>query len=207
MARSPQPREKILAATTNPGKLREIKRILEGLPFDLLTLDDLDPIPASPEEGRTFSENARQKGAHYSQRTPYLALAEDSGLEVDHLGGAPGVYSARFAGPGADDDGNNAKVLGLLRGVPEKQRTARFVCCAVLCRAGEVLAEMTGRVEGRISLEPRGRGGFGYDPIFFYPPRGRTFAELSPEEKSAVSHRGQALRLVRKFLVGPYRKA
>lgn len=200
MSRPPPPREQLLAATTNRGKAREIARALEGLPLDILTLDDLDPTPAAPEEGRTFLENARQKGLFYSLRSPILTLAEDSGLEVDHLDGAPGIFSARFSGPEADDARNIVKVLDLLRGVPENKRTARFICCAVLCRDGRVLAEMTGRVEGRISLESRGRGGFGYDPIFFYPPLGRTFAELSPAEKNAVSHRGQALKMVRDFL-------
>ncbi|OGD11185.1 MAG: non-canonical purine NTP pyrophosphatase, RdgB/HAM1 family [Candidatus Aminicenantes bacterium RBG_13_62_12] len=200
MARTPPRREKLLAATTNRGKLREITGILEGLAVDILMLEDLGLSLSAPEEGRTFMENARQKGLFYSRRTPILTLAEDSGLEVDYLDGAPGVFSARFSGPEADDAHNVAKVLDLLRGVPEKKRTARFVCCAVLCRNGSVLNEITGRAAGRISLEPRGRGGFGYDPIFIYPPLGRTFAELSPSEKSAVSHRGQALRKVREYL-------
>ncbi|MBN2199267.1 MAG: RdgB/HAM1 family non-canonical purine NTP pyrophosphatase [Candidatus Aminicenantes bacterium] len=200
MSPSPPPRKKLLAATTNAGKAREIARVLECLPFDILTLEVLEPIPPAPEEGRTFLENARQKAVFYSRRSPMLTLAEDSGLEIDHLDGAPGVFSARFSGPESNDARNIAKVLELLRGVPEQKRTARFVCCAILCRGGETLTETTGRAEGIISLEPRGGGGFGYDPIFFYPPLGRTFAELSPEEKNSVSHRGKALRMVRDFL-------
>jgi XTP/dITP diphosphohydrolase len=207
MRRLPPGGIKLLAATTNRGKIREIVAALEGLPVEVSTLDDLRPLPVAPEEtGTTFMENARMKGEFYSRLTPRLTLAEDSGLEVDRLGGAPGVLSARFAGPGADDARNIAKVLELLRDVPEGERSGRFVCCAALCRAGVVLAEMTGRVEGRIALEPRGRGGFGYDPIFFFPALGRTFAELSPAEKTEVSHRGRALRQVREFLLHPGRE-
>ena len=200
IAQKPAPGEKILAATTSRGKLREISAALAGLPLKILSLQDLEIDLSAPEEGQTFMDNAKQKGLFYSRLTSHLTLAEDSGLEVDHLGGAPGVYSARFAGPEADDARNVAKVLDLLRGVPEAEREARFVCCVVLCRGDDVLAEISGSVEGRIATEARGRGGFGYDPIFFYPPLGRTFAELKPEEKSSVSHRGRALRPVRDFL-------
>lgn len=202
MGHPPPGRLKLLAATTNRGKAGEITAALKGLPVEVSSLEELSSVPAAPEEtGRTFMENARMKGVFYSNLTPWLTLAEDSGLEVDRLDGAPGVLSARFSGPGADDARNIAKVLELLGGVPEKERSARFVCCAVLCREGVVLAEMTGRAEGRIALEPRGRGGFGYDPIFYFPPLGRTFAELSPAEKSEVSHRGRALKQVRDYLL------
>jgi XTP/dITP diphosphohydrolase len=180
--------------------MREIARELEGLPFELLTLDDLSIKQQAPEEGSTFMDNARQKALFYSQATKALTLAEDSGLEVEYLGGAPGIYSARFAGPQADDALNLAKVLKLMQGVPQEKRGARFVCCLVLCRQEKILAEISGRVEGRISLGPRGENGFGYDPIFFYPPLGRTFAELPPAEKNRVSHRGQALHQLRGFL-------
>lgn len=192
--------EKILAATTNRGKLREIAQILEGLSLDLMTLDDLGLNQPAPEEGLTFLDNARQKALFYSRSTSHLTLAEDSGLEVEYLGGAPGVTSARFSGPQADDASNLAKVLKLMHGLPAGKRRARFVCCIVLRRKGKTLTEITGTAEGRISLEPRGRNGFGYDPIFFYPPLGRTFAELTPQEKNGVSHRGQALRQMRDFL-------
>ncbi len=192
--------EKILAATTNPGKLREIAQALEGLSVKLLTLDDLGLSVSAPEKGLTFLDNAREKALFYSRPTGHLTLAEDSGLEVEYLGGAPGVYSARFSGPEADDARNVAKLLKLMEGIPEEKRRARFVCCLVLCRGEKILTEISGTAEGRISTEPRGRNGFGYDPIFFFPPLGRTFAELTPEEKNRVSHRGQALRQLRGFL-------
>ncbi|HEX9901515.1 MAG TPA: RdgB/HAM1 family non-canonical purine NTP pyrophosphatase [Acidobacteriota bacterium] len=198
--------ERILAATTNRGKLREITQVLEGLSVELMTLYDLALDQPAPEEGSTFLDNARQKSLFYSRSTSHLTLAEDSGLEVDYLGGAPGIYSARFSGPQADDAGNVAKVLGLMHGLPEEKRQARFVCCIVLSRKEKILTEITGTVEGRISLEPRGRNGFGYDPIFFYPPLGRTFAELTPQEKNNVSHRGQALRRMRDFLTRTLQK-
>lgn len=208
MGQTPPGRLKLLAATTNRGKAREIAAALEGLPVEVSSLEELSPLPPAPAEtGRTFMENARLKGAFYSKLTPWLTLAEDSGLEVDRLKGAPGVLSARFSGPGADDARNIAKVLKLLRGVSEQDRAARFVCCAVLCREGVVLAEMTGRAEGRIAIEPRGRGGFGYDPIFYFPPLGRTFAELSPAEKTEVSHRGRAMKQLRDHLLRAVREA
>jgi XTP/dITP diphosphohydrolase len=193
--------EKILAATTNRGKIREITQVLEGLSVELLTLSDLALGQPAPEEGLTFLDNARQKALFYSRSTSHLTLAEDSGLEVEQLGGAPGVYSARFSGPQADDASNVAKVLRLMQGLPQEKRRARFVCCMALCRKGKIMTEITGTVEGRISLEPRGQNGFGYDPIFFYPPLGRTFAELTPQEKNKVSHRGQALRRMRDYLI------
>jgi XTP/dITP diphosphohydrolase len=198
--------EKILAATTNRGKLREIAQVLAGLSLELLTLSDLALDQPAPEEGLTFLDNARQKALFYSGSTSQLTLAEDSGLEVEYLGGAPGIYSARFSGPQADDASNLAKVLKLMQDVPEGKRRARFVCCIVLSRKGKILTEITGTAEGRISLEPRGRNGFGYDPIFFYPPLGRTFAELTPQEKNKVSHRGQALRRMRDFLTRALQK-
>lgn len=193
-------RECILAATTNRGKLREIAQVLQDLPFKLLSLDDLAIKQQAPEDGLTFLDNARQKALFYSRSTSLLTLAEDSGLEVEALDGAPGVYSARFAGPRADDRLNLEKVLAMMQGAPQEKRGARFICCLVLCRKQKILAEITGMVTGRISLEPRGRNGFGYDPIFFYPPLDRTFAQLTPREKNSVSHRGQALRKLRDFL-------
>jgi len=198
--------EKILTATTNRGKLREITKELEGLPFELLSLDDLAIKQQAPEEGLTFMDNARQKALFYSRLTGILTLAEDSGLEVEYLGGAPGVFSARFAGPLANDALNLEKVLKLMPDVPQEKRKAQFVCCLALCRQENILAEISGKVEGQISLEPRGKNGFGYDPIFFYPPLGRTFAELAPQEKNRVSHRGRALRQLRDFLAQSFQK-
>ena len=148
----------------------------------------------------TFLENARQKSLAYSLLSEHLTLAEDSGLEVDHLNGAPGVFSARFSDPGASDEKNIRKVLRLMKGVPWPDRRARFVCQLVLSRKGRILKEYRGQVRGSIALEKRGDRGFGYDPVFFYRPFGRTFGELRPERKNAVSHRGRALKKMRMFL-------
>ncbi len=190
----------ILVASTNRGKVREIQAFLEGLPFAFETLADHPDLPIYLETGRTFEENARGKSLFYSGFTGDLVLAEDSGLEVDALHGAPGVYSARFSDPGATDERNIDKVLDLLSGVRPSRRTARFICCMVLSRDKRVLKEVRGTVEGLITTARRGSGGFGYDPIFFYLPLGQTFANLSPDEKNLVSHRGQALKQLRGFL-------
>jgi XTP/dITP diphosphohydrolase len=194
--------ERLLLATTNPGKLKEMQACLRGLPLQVFPLDVLGVSEPFPEHGRTFSENALGKSLFYGRLWDGLTLGEDSGLEIDHLNGAPGVYSARFSGPEATDQSNIRKVLDLLRDVPEAQRTARFVSCMVLSRQGRILTEILARAEGRILMSPRGARGFGYDPIFFYPPLGKTFAELEREEKNRVSHRGQALARLREFLTG-----
>ena len=184
----------LLLATTNPGKVREIRRALAGLRARVSGLGDLPPGPSPRERGSTFLENARAKSLFYSRRWGGLTLAEDSGLEIDALGGAPGVRSARFSSPRPTDARNNRKVLRLLRGVPAAGRGARFVCVMVLARNGQVLKEIRAQVRGRIAPAPRGANGFGYDPLFYYPPLRRTFAELDAGEKNAVSHRGRALR-------------
>jgi XTP/dITP diphosphohydrolase len=191
-------RAPLLLATTNAGKIREIRKALQGLP--VLGLADELPGLACRERGATFAANARGKSLFYSRRWPGLTLAEDSGLEVDALGGGPGVRSARFSSPAPSDEKNIRKVLRLLRAVPPAARGARFVCVMVLAREGRVVKEIRGEVRGRIGLEPRGRNGFGYDPIFYYPPLRRTFAELDPEAKNRVSHRGRALRKLIRFL-------
>ena len=191
---------RLVLATRNPGKVREIRRALKGLPLRVVGLDEV-PAGATPREtGLTFAENARLKAVSYSRRWPDLTLAEDSGLEVDALGGAPGVRSARFSAPRPSDDRNIRKVLRLLGPAPAAARKARFVCVMALAERGRVVAEFRGQVRGRIAAEPRGRSGFGYDPVFFYPPLGRTFAELGPRAKNAVSHRGRAVRRLRRFL-------
>jgi XTP/dITP diphosphohydrolase len=190
----------LLLATTNPGKVREIREALKGLPLKVLGLEDVLPGLTAREHGRSFLENARAKSLFYSRRWKGLTLAEDSGLEIDALGGAPGVRSARFSSPGPTDEKNNRKALRLLAAVPGKKRGARFVCVMVLAGEGRVIREIRGQVRGRIRTGPRGRNGFGYDPLFYYPPLRRTFAELGPEEKNAVSHRGRALRKLRTFL-------
>lgn len=191
---------RLVLATRNPGKVREIRRALKGLRLRVVGLDDVPAGPSPRETGRTFSENARAKGLAYSRRWPGLTLAEDSGLEVDALGGAPGVRSARFSAPRPSDAGNIRKVLRLLGPVPAAARKARFVCVMVLAENGRVVAEFRGEVRGRIGFEPRGRSGFGYDPIFHYPPLRKTFAELGPRAKNAVSHRGRAVRKLRRRL-------
>jgi XTP/dITP diphosphohydrolase len=191
---------KILLATTNRGKAREIEKYLSDLDIRLLCLRDLKIRKAYPEKGMTFRENARGKSTFYSQQSGFLTLAEDSGLEIDRLNGAPGVHSARFSSPGATDEKNIRKVLRLMKGVPFGQRKARFVSCLVLSCGGDVEKEVVGEVRGYIALAKKGSHGFGYDPIFYYPPLAKMFAELEPEEKNKVSHRGRALRKMKAFL-------
>lgn len=160
-------------------------------------IPDFKSIPPAVEDGANFGENAVIKARHYSARAGLPLFADDSGLVVDALGGAPGVYSARYSGEGATDESNNRLLLENLRGI--KERTARFVCLIALVQRGRMLGLYAGSVEGEILEEPRGTGGFGYDPLFYYPPFGCTFGEASEERKSEVSHRGQA---VRKMLLG-----
>jgi XTP/dITP diphosphohydrolase len=199
--RSRSSRVKIVLATSNPGKLREIRQYLGGLPVEILSLPDVGASEDVEERGETFLENARLKSLAYSSLSEFLTLAEDSGLEVEHLGGAPGVFSARFSDPDATDERNIQKVLRLLRGVPWPERRARFVCQLALSQRGRILKEYHGQVRGTIALEKRGDHGFGYDPIFFYGPFGRTFGQVSPEQKNTVSHRGRALKKMRRYLL------
>ena len=198
--------ESLLLATTNQGKIKELKARLNSLALGIFSLKDIHLTKVFPEKGETFSENARGKSLFYSQYWEHLTLAEDSGLEVDYLKGAPGVYSSRFAGPDATDEENLQKVLHLLDDVPLEKRKARFVSCMVLSCKGQVLAEIQEHAEGSITQKKRGHRGFGYDPIFFYPPLGRTFAELSSQEKNAVSHRGLALNRLNAFLLAHMRR-
>lgn len=189
-----------LVASTNRGKIREIRQLLGGLPFKIFSLEDVFPGLVCRERGQTFIDNARTKSLCCRNRWEGFVLGEDSGLEIEALGGAPGVLSARFSSPGPTDEKNNQKVLRLLRDVPTERRKARFVCALVLSRKGRIIREIRADVRGRIASEPKGSRGFGYDPIFTYPPLRKTFAELEPEEKNRVSHRGRALRKLRKFL-------
>lgn len=185
----------LYCATTNAGKLREFRLAAETYAGGLVRLEPLpglDRVPACEESGRTFEENAVQKALYYSRHAPGLLFAEDSGLEVHALGGAPGVFSARFAGAGATDEANNRLLLERLRGIQD--RRARYVCVAAVAEQGRLVRTFRGVVEGRILEEPRGAGGFGYDPLFYYEPFGATFAEVSAERKMTVSHRGRALR-------------
>jgi XTP/dITP diphosphohydrolase len=188
----------LVVATTNPGKLREIAGILHGLPVTLLTLRDVPDVPEPDETGTTFAENARLKALYYSNATGLPCVADDSGLEIDALENAPGIHSARWHG--TDYDVKFEKIYQLLREQGLETSPARFVCRVALADRGRVVFEAEGTVTGRIASAPKGTAGFGYDPIFFYPPFGQTLAELDPERKSAVSHRGQAFRALREHL-------
>lgn len=185
---------KLLLATRNPGKVREAARLLARLPVEPVSLDDEGIAEEAEETGETFEANAAQKSLFYSSRSRLVTLAEDSGLEVDALDGRPGVRSARYGGPGLDDSGRLRLVLREMEGVEAARRTARFVSCVALSRGGRLLGTWRGTVEGVLLTEPRGEGGFGYDPIFFVPRLGKTTAEISTAEKNEISHRGEAFR-------------
>jgi XTP/dITP diphosphohydrolase len=187
----------VSCATTNAGKLREFRLAATGI-CEIEPLPGLAGVPAPEETGTTFEENAIQKALWYGAQTDGWLFAEDSGLEVDALGGAPGVYSARFAGEGATDEANNRRVLELLG--DNVSRTGRFVCAIALVHAGKLVQTFRGAVEGEILHEPRGSDGFGYDPLFFYPPFGCSFGEVERERKQTVSHRGAALRAMLDYL-------
>ncbi|AFV10662.1 non-canonical purine NTP pyrophosphatase [Thermacetogenium phaeum DSM 12270] len=191
---------KLVIASRNRGKIAEYGEMLRDLPVEILSLADFPDLPEVRETGRTFRENALIKARAAAAATGLIALADDSGLEVDYLNGAPGVYSSRYAGPEQNDEANNRKLLAALEGVPMARRGARFRCViAIVTPEGrEFLSE--GVCDGRISLAPRGRAGFGYDPLFLVPSLGKTFAELGPEVKNRISHRAQALRAARDML-------
>jgi len=187
---------RLLIASKNRGKVVEIRALL-GLALqrvvEVVTLAQLPDVEQPRESGKTFSENARIKALHYAKAHKILCIADDSGLAVDPLGGLPGVRSARFAGEGATDAANNAHLLHELAPFPRPWKAA-FVCVAAAALPNRVVAEATGKAEGEILPEGRGRDGFGYDPIFYYPPLKKTFAEMTQKEKSRVSHRGKASR-------------
>lgn len=184
----------VVIASTNPGKIVEVRQIFAALPLSLLTADDVGPWPAVKETGETYLANALLKARAVAAFTGKPALADDSGIEVDALDGAPGVRSARYAGEAATDEDNNTKLIAALDGIPSEGRCARYRCVAVLVTPeGQEIAGI-GSCEGRIGFEPRGSGGFGYDPWFVPQGESRTMAELTPEEKHAISHRGKALR-------------
>ena len=184
----------IVLATANPGKIREFHHLLAlaGLPLRVLGLPDVG-LTAPPETGTTFAENAILKARHAAERSGFPALADDSGLAVDGLGGAPGVYSARYAGEQADDEANRRLLIDNLAAVPVADRTARFVCAIALARPDGAIEVVEATCEGLVLTEPRGSNGFGYDPLFLLPERGATMAELSLAEKGTVSHRARAL--------------
>ena len=197
---------KILVATMNAGKMRELAALLDfGEEVEFKGLGEFEGIEEVVEDGGSFAENARKKAVGYSKQTGLWTIADDSGLVVDALGGRPGVMSARFSGAKCEDRAlldhrNMAKVLRLMEGVAEEERRARFKCCLCLANGEEILAETEGTLEGVIAEEERGRNGFGYDPIFYVPGLGKTAAELRPEEKNEISHRGQAIRRLRPLL-------
>ena len=190
---------KLYCATTNRGKLREFQKALEDSD-QVQALPGLASITPCEETGATFEENAVRKALYYSKFCDGYLFVDDSGLEVQALNGAPGVYSARFAGPNATDSANNQLVLDRMRGVVD--RTARFVCVVALAQSGRFVRTFRGEVEGRLLQAPRGDHGFGYDPLFFYPPFDCTFGEVSLERKMQVSHRATALRQMRAYLNG-----
>lgn len=183
---------KLLIATHNRGKLVEYQHMFGNLPLELVTLNDVGIYKDVEETGTTFAENARLKATTYAQQSGLLTLADDSGLEVDALGGEPGVYSKRYAGEGKSDAERVVFLLDKLRDVPQGKRSARFRCAIAIASPDGKLHETDGTCEGEIIFAPRGSNGFGYDPIFFFPPRDMTMAQLSPEEKNRVSHRAQA---------------
>lgn len=188
----------LLLATRNRHKVEEIADILPD-PFEVKDLSFLPDAPTVEESGETFLENARLKAVAISELTDMMVLADDSGLEVDALGGDPGVYSARFAGPDATDADNNRKLLERLAGVADAERTGRFRCVMVVAKDGRSVAEFEGAVEGTILSEPRGKAGFGYDPLFVPEGRDLTMAELGAATKNAISHRAHALARFREW--------
>jgi len=196
----------LIVATRNRGKVKEIKDLLGEIPLKVLSLNQLkNEIPEIQEDQPTFAGNAIKKAETVSELTGEAVLADDSGLEVDALGGEPGVYSARYAGEKATDAENNAKLLEKMEGIPENRRTARFRCVIALAVPQRNTLTLEGFCEGIITREPGGEEGFGYDPIFYYPPLNATLAELSPSEKNRISHRGKALckavPLIREILI------
>jgi len=191
----------LVVATTNPGKIREITAILQGAPVDLRTLADFPPIAEPDETGATFAENARLKALYYSQTLELPCVADDSGIEIAALGDRPGIHSARWEG--TDYSVKFARIRELLHEQGLATSAARFVCRIALAERARIIFESEGVIEGEIAPEPRGEHGFGYDPIFFYPPFGRTLGEVPRDEKATVSHRGQAFAALRTYLLHP----
>ena len=192
--------KKLIFATGNEGKMREIRMIMGEIGLEILNMKEAGILITPEENGATFEENARIKARAVAVYTKELVLADDSGLEVDYLNGEPGIYSARYLGENVSYEEKNKDILRRMEGVPEEKRTARFVCAiAAVLPNGDVLT-VREVVEGRIAYEIKGRRGFGYDPIFYVPELGKTTAELSDEEKNRISHRGKALRVMKEEL-------
>jgi len=197
-------KRRILIATTNPGKIAELKAML-NVEVKLVGLSEFAGMGEVQEDGSTFAENARKKALGYAKATGLWTIADDSGLVIDALGGQPGVKSSRFSGERESngkllDHKNMAKVLRLLQAVPKEKRTARFVCCLCLASPGKILIETQGILEGLIAYEEIGQNGFGYDPIFFVPSLNKTVGQMGPEEKNAISHRSQAIGKLKPLL-------
>lgn len=193
----------LLVGTTNVGKLAEVQAFLGKLPVQIVSLHDLARWPEIIEDGATFEENALKKATTLAEFFNMLTLTDDSGLEVDALNGAPGIYSSRYSGEEGNDQKNNEKLLNALKEVSEDKRGARFVCALALCQPRSQGAKqwiVRESCEGRIAFSPKGQNGFGYDPLFFYPPFGKTFGEIDRETKATVSHRGKALKQLAQVL-------
>lgn len=191
--------EPLLIGTGNKGKAAELADLLHGLDWTVRSLADYPAVPAPAEDADTFEANAIAKAEYFCRQFDVACVADDSGLVVDALGGAPGVFSARYSGEGATDTSNNAKLLAELASVPWERRSARFVCCVAFVRPGSRPHTESGVVEGRIGFEPRGPNGFGYDPLFFPEGYDRTFGQMTHDEKRHISHRGRALQKLRAY--------
>ncbi len=190
----------IVISSRNKEKKRELRALLKGLKIKVLDLNDFPAAPRVEEKGKTFEENAAAKALKIAKFTKRLTLADDSGLEVKALGGRPGIYSARFAGKNATYEANNRKLLRLLKAVPKPKRRAKFVCVIAIADKDKLVGLVRGECSGWITFEPKGKNGFGYDPVFFSPKYSKTFAQLSSRQKNAVSHRGRALRKAKKVI-------
>jgi XTP/dITP diphosphohydrolase len=194
---------KLQVATSNPGKLREYRALAGENPIEIETVPRFVKMPPFAEDAPTFAENSAGKALHYSRFSDQLLIADDSGLVVPALGGAPGVHSARYAGPNANDADRVHKLLSEMRGKTGQDRRARFVCVLTLAQQGRALAVFSDSVDGEIAEAPRGAEGFGYDPVFYFPQLRRTYAEIAPEQKNEYSHRGRAFRKLLALLLSP----
>lgn len=201
-----QNRKEIVIATRNKKKLEEIKEITKDLKLTILSLDDFPNAPYVKEDGKTFLENAAKKALRIAKFTQKLTLGEDSGLCIDALGGAPGIYSSRFSGRDKNDAKNNLKVLTLLKDIPLKKRAAHYVCAIALADKNGLVGQASGRCDGVIGLAIKGRQGFGYDPLFLIPKYKKTFAQLGPVIKHAMSHRFKALKKARALIQQDFEK-
>lgn len=193
---------KLVLATRNQGKVRELAKLVAPLGMEVVSMAEYPHVPEVVEDGETFEDNAVKKAKSVASATGLLTLADDSGLEVDYLGGAPGVHSARFSGEEKDDQANNQKLLRLLEGIPREKRSARFRCVVAIATPEGKVFTASGSCEGVIGTAPKGDGGFGYDPLFYVPDFGKTFSELDLETKNKISHRGRAFALASEILAG-----